>query len=279
MRVTSVVGAMLLACTAIAAPSKLSEKRAARRAERMSRRASGHAKSLRPLAVNATSLNDFVQLQSTNDAHVEYSSNWAGAVVISSGITEVTGKFTVPTPSTPSSGSSREEYAASAWVGIDGDTCESAILQTGVDFLVEGSEVAFDAWYEWYPDYAYDFDIDISAGDVIVATVKATSKTAGSATIENETTGKSVTHTFTNSADLGTLCETDAEWIVEDFESGNELVAFADFGTVTFTDAKYIKSGSTYSVTSSATIIDIEQDEVLTSVSVPSSGEVVVKYE
>lgn len=46
------------------------------------------------------------------------------------------------------------QYAASAWVGIDGDTADNSILQTGVDFYAEGGEVGFDAWYEWYPDYA-----------------------------------------------------------------------------------------------------------------------------
>lgn len=46
------------------------------------------------------------------------------------------------------------QYAASAWVGIDGDTASNSILQTGVDFYVEGSSIGFDAWYEWYPDYA-----------------------------------------------------------------------------------------------------------------------------
>lgn len=80
------------------------------------------------------------------EAHVQYSSNWAGAVLIGTGYTSVTGTIVVPTPSTPSGGSSNTEYAASAWVGIDGDTCSTAILQTGVDFYVEGGEVAFDAW-------------------------------------------------------------------------------------------------------------------------------------
>lgn len=27
-------------------------------------------------------------------------------------------------------------HAASAWVGIDGDTCDTAILQTGLDFTI-----------------------------------------------------------------------------------------------------------------------------------------------
>ena len=48
----------------------------------------------------------------------------------------VTGTFTVPTPS--GSGS------ASAWVGIDGDTCGTAILQTGIDFTVSGGSVSYD---------------------------------------------------------------------------------------------------------------------------------------
>jgi hypothetical protein len=57
--------------------------------------------------------------------------------------TAVTGKFTVPTPKKPSGSSGT--HAASAWVGIDGDTCETAILQTGVDFTIdEDDNVSFD---------------------------------------------------------------------------------------------------------------------------------------
>ena len=48
----------------------------------------------------------------------------------------MTGTFTVPTPS--------GEGSASAWVGIDGDTCDNAILQTGVDFTVSGGSVSYD---------------------------------------------------------------------------------------------------------------------------------------
>jgi hypothetical protein len=85
-----------------------------------------------------------------------------------------------------------------------------------------------------YPDYAYDFSgITISAGDTITTTVTVTSSTGGTAVVKNVSTGKSVTHTFTSQT--GTLCQTNAEWIVEDFESGGSLVPFADFGTVTFT--------------------------------------------
>ncbi|KAI1075787.1 peptidase A4 family-domain-containing protein [Whalleya microplaca] len=203
-------------------------------------------------------------------AHVEYSSNWAGAVLIGTGYTSVKGTFVVPTPKTPSGGSSSKEYSASAWVGIDGDTCATAILQTGIDFTVKGSSVSYDAWYEWYPDYvsAYDFSgIPISAGDTITVTVTASSKSAGTAVIENVSTGKTVSHSFSGESD--SLCETNAEWIVEDYSSGGSLVSFADFGSVEFTGATV--NGAAADV-SGATIIDIQQNgAILTDCSTGSS--------
>lgn len=87
-----------------------------------------------------------------NVTEVEYSENWAGAVIVSSDITSVTAVITVPgVTSTGSSG----EQCASAWVGIDGDTCETAILQTGIDFCIENGEASYDAWYEWYPGASF----------------------------------------------------------------------------------------------------------------------------
>lgn len=68
-----------------------------------------------------------------------------------------------------------------------------------------------------------------------IVTVTATSTTAGTAVVENVSKGTTVTHTFTSQSQA--LQELNAEWIVEDFESGNALVPFADFGTVTFTGA------------------------------------------
>ncbi|KAF5015933.1 hypothetical protein F66182_12548, partial [Fusarium sp. NRRL 66182] len=130
-------------------------------------------------------------------------------------------------------------------------------------------------WYEWYPDYAYDFSgISISAGNVIKITVTATSTSAGTAVVENVSTGTTVTHKFSGESDK--LCEYNAEWIVEDFEEGSSLVPFANFGTVIFTGAEATKSGSTVDTTG-ATIIDIEQNSVLTSVTA-SGSTVTVKY-
>ncbi|PPQ69984.1 hypothetical protein CVT26_013271 [Gymnopilus dilepis] len=254
----AILSNLLLASAALAAPSRLEQRLARRRAGRQSQ----------PIRL----LDSGLESLASNTSHVEYSSNWAGAVwdtYPSGTFTSVTGTFTVPTPS----GSSG---AASAWVGIDGDTCGNAILQTGVDFTISNGRVSYDAWYEWYPDYAYDFSgITIKAGDQIKLTVTASSTKAGTAVIQNLSTGKTVTKSLTSSA---ALCEENAEWIVEDFEEGSSLVPFANFGTVTFTNAvATTKSGSTVGP-SGATTIDIKQNnQVLTSVSTSSSG-VTIKY-
>ncbi|KAF8557079.1 hypothetical protein OG21DRAFT_1596065 [Imleria badia] len=190
-----------------------------------------------------------------NVSNVQYSSNWAGAIWDrSDGIfTTVTGTFTVPTPS----GSSG---AAAAWVGIDGDTCGNAILQTGIDFTVTDGKVSYDAWYEWFLDYSYDFSgITIDAGDEIKTTVAASSKTSGKSVIENLTTGKTVTKHLTSSS---ALCEQNVEWIVEDFEE-NE---------------RHSGPGGTTYTPSGDTIIDIKQNgKVLTSVTT-SESTATVKY-
>jgi len=167
--------------------------------------------------------------------------------------------------------------SAAAWVGIDGSTCQTAIFQTGIDFTISNKgHITYDAWYEWFPAYAEDFtDFKIHPGDVIVASVKTTSTTSGTATIENKTTGHSVSKTLTS---VVPLCQENAEWIVEDYEEGWTQVPFADFGTVDFKHAvATTKWGATIGP-KGATIVDLTASNiVLTSVST-KSNEVIVKY-
>lgn len=237
---------------------------------------SGHC-----LAARVAGRNRLSHPKQTNNTNVDYSSNWSGAVLTSppSGttFTSVSAQFTIPTPQAVNglAGSS------SAWVGIDGDTYSAAILQTGIDFSVDSSGAAsFDAQYEWYPDYAYDFSgIDINAGDTIAVSVVARSSTSGTATIENLSTGQTVNQHLTAPDSSSALGGQNAEWIVEDYESGGSLVTLDNFGTVTFTSASAGLSNGESVGTDGADLIDLEQNgRVLTSVSVPSSSEVVVTY-
>jgi hypothetical protein len=70
-----------------------------------------------------------------------------------------------------------------------------------------------------------------------------------------------------------------AEWIVEDFEEDNSLVAFADFGNVTFVNCEASTAKSSAGV-DSATMMDIQNSEgiVMTSVDVMSGSQFKVSY-
>lgn len=142
----------LLATAELTLGARLTEKRRARHADRIANKRASGGRSSHP-RIEA----DDVQFNETS--HVSYSTNWAGAVQTSTGFTAVTGTIVVPTPAEGAAGglkASLEGYSASAWVGIDGDTCETAILQTGVDFNYASGSVSFDAWYEWYPGTLLD---------------------------------------------------------------------------------------------------------------------------
>lgn len=224
----------------------------------------------------------FVEAEADNStAHVQYSSNWSGAVLQtpSSGFfTSATGRFTVPTPQFAGQGSATE--SASAWVGIDGDTCASGLLQAGVDFTVDqNGDVSYDSWYEWFPDYAYDFDnFDINAGDVIQVDVIATSTTRGTLKLSNLSSGQKVSKTL-NAPSGSTLCRQNAEWIVEDFEQNGSLVPLSNFGTVVFTNAGTTLSTGGNEGLNAATIIDLKQGSTTyTSVSINSGSQVTVEY-
>ena len=120
------VAALLCADAALAgvASTRSQARREARMARRAARRSSpymGHNKT-------------------TSHATVE--SNWGGAILEGSGFTAASATANVP------AGSGGASAAGTAWVGIDGATCDTAILQTGFDWYGDGT---YDAWYEWYP--------------------------------------------------------------------------------------------------------------------------------
>ena len=159
---------LLLATTVVAAPHSNG---------RLSQRLARRARTLRDTTMRSkesSNSNTKIHASTGTTSDIEYSENWSGLAYTSppSGETfnAVSAKFTVPTPSIPSGVAATDgEYSASAWVGIDGNTYSTAILQTGLDFTVSTSgDVSYDAWYEWYPDYAYNFDLTISSGDVSI---------------------------------------------------------------------------------------------------------------
>ncbi|KAI1363255.1 peptidase A4 family-domain-containing protein [Xylaria arbuscula] len=254
----------LLASTALASPlmerakQELQARNAARRTDRFK------------------AASDGISYGNISAVTVE-SSNWAGIAIVTSGVTEVKGTFTIPTPSAPSGGSTRSEYCGAAWVGIDGYS-NSALIQTGVLWCVQGSSYEYEAWYEYLPAaLIYYSGFSVSAGESVTVAVTKTSSTGGTTTISSGSS--SASHTFSGQSTQ--LQGASAEWIVEDFLSGNSLVPFADFGTVTFTGATAIINGATVSASSDSPVtIDLVSSSgaVLTSSTV-SGSTVVVNYE
>ncbi|CAK7212018.1 hypothetical protein SCUCBS95973_001320 [Sporothrix curviconia] len=212
-------------------------------------------------------------------AHTQYSANWSGAIVYGTDLKMVTGTLSVPLPRVPSGGSSDTFYGASAWVGFDGDSnCPDTILQVGIDFNIQNGTVSYDAWFEWYPDYAYNFvGFPLHAGDVVTLTATATNTTSGLVIIENKTTNQNVMHTFVGEEQP--LCRTSAEWIVEDYSVGGGLVDMCDWGRATFTNCEAQQaSGSTASL-SNATVYDITDDgELMTDCSTSGSNTVTCEF-
>lgn len=167
-----------------------------------------------------------------NTSHATVQSNWGGAILEGSGYTAASATVNVP------QGGGGSSAAGSAWVGIDGATCDSAILQTGFD---------------WYGDGTYD------------------------AWLQNLSTGQKVTQTFSR-VTAGSLCETSAEFIIEDFEecssngSNCQAVPFASFSpAVKFSSASATHNGQAVSLSGAVLSQVIVNNQDLTKCSVSGS--------
>lgn len=176
----------------------------------------------------------------------------------------------------PSFSGSDNQHSANMWVGIDGNDCTSAILQTG---LVAYGDGTFWLWTEWWKNDMQDYEtnLDFSPGDTLRFTVHAKSTTSGTTTVENLSTGNSVSHTFTSETSYP-LCETDGEWVLEDWSINNQHVELYNWGTIKIFDTT-AKSPSKTVTAAGAEIVNINiNGQTLTDSSVDSDGTVSVTY-
>ncbi|KAJ7144275.1 peptidase A4 family-domain-containing protein, partial [Mycena epipterygia] len=212
----------------------------------IARRVGGGGNTSKTATVPATSISTTATSSppSSTDSAVLTSSTWAGAGMESPANTyqSVTGTLVVPHLQPATGGASTGFYGGSAWIGLDGMTCQTSLMATGIDFLYLNETISVNAWTEVYPNPAVDLSMGVNAGDTMKLTVTATSTTTGTAVVENMSNGQSSTVGLTPSP----LCLENAEWIVEDVQDGSFLVLFADFGSIAFTDASATtQSGST----------------------------------
>ncbi|KAJ7911614.1 concanavalin A-like lectin/glucanase domain-containing protein [Mycena leptocephala] len=165
------------------------------------------------------------------------SSNWCGAALTGSGFTSVVGTWTIPTISLRSASPARTPH-----------------LQWGGTLSNSSGRQENVAWTEMLPAASRDVSLTVATGDSITTNVTMTSTTSGTVTIENNTRRTSIVGTVSGGTRLSA---TSAEWILEDFESGSSLVAFAGFPTSTFTGSA-LRSGTSTSP-STSTLIDLVQ--------------------
>jgi Peptidase A4 family len=168
--------------------------------------------------------------------------NWSGYVVGASNVTYVSGTFTVPVVSGPSS-VDKVPTDVSVWAGIDG-YASGTVEQAGVSgtFSSKTNAGSYYAWWELYPhDYHKISSVSVSAGDSVTASVTY-SKGAFTLTLVDNSNGQS----FTKTAKLSGAERNSAEWIVERGTlnyKGETIQPLATFSPVTFTGEEYAVGG------------------------------------
>ncbi|KAF7318351.1 Acid proteinase A [Mycena chlorophos] len=193
------------------------------------------------------------------------STNWCGAAVTGTTFSSISGSWVIPAITRRSGQSTSSEPALSQWVGIDGFS-NDALIQGGTLSQLVGGGQQNVAWTEMLPAASRDTSLTVGTGDHITVNVTATGTTSGTVTLQNTSRGTSIVGTVSGGSRLS---QNSAEWILEDFEQGSSLVAFAGFPTSTFTGTA-IRSGTSVSP-STATLINLVQSSTLCSATLSGS--------
>lgn len=158
------------------------------------------------------------------------SSDWAGWDVTGGIYTSVAARWTEPKVTCSMVPNSSSAF----WVGLDGDTSTS-VEQTGTQANCVNGVAEYQAWYEFYPSPSVNLTQVVKPGDTMSASVSYSKAGAYTLTIKDLTRGW--TSIKRGAVDAGTNAS--AEVIAEAPTDGStgDLMALADFGTATFTDA------------------------------------------
>jgi hypothetical protein len=155
------------------------------------------------------------------------STNWSGYAVTRKRFTSVSAAWTEPTATC--SGTAYSSF----WVGLDGDT-SNTVEQTGTDADCSGSTPQYFAWYEMYPKFPVNLRGTVRPGDKMTASVTTNGSGSFTLTISDTTQGwTNITNARLKSAKLAS-----AEVIAEAPSSSGGVLPLANFGTVSFSNAK-----------------------------------------
>jgi hypothetical protein len=155
------------------------------------------------------------------------STNWSGYAVTGGTYKTVSASWTEPSVSC--SGTAYSSF----WVGLDGDT-SSTVEQTGTDADCSGSTPQYYAWYEMYPKFPVNFSNPVKPKDSMSASVTTTGSGSFTLTITDATQG----WTQSVNARLKSAKLSSAEVIAEAPSGSGGVLPLANFGTVSFSNAK-----------------------------------------
>ncbi|KAE9376027.1 concanavalin A-like lectin/glucanase [Stipitochalara longipes BDJ] len=146
---------------------------------------------------------------------ISNTANWAGAIqeAPSSGLFHtVSANWQVPSISTPPGQTlGTTAYWLYEWVGID-SSC-GVILQAGTGAYLDSQSGQVPlVWWEWFPEGPQQVNMPINLGDTFFVNLTATSSTTAIYFLENVSQGYAITITVGGGP---TLCQTNAEWVVE----------------------------------------------------------------
>lgn len=175
--------------------------------------------------------------------------NWAGYAVgnlsspVHDSVTGVGGSWIVPT-ATVSPNASPSQQNCVVWVGIDGFN-NSSVEQVGTSSHIENGVASYYAWVQLYGSMTTRYDVPVSPGDSITASVKYDTPNHTNdfqLMLTNTTTGLS----FTAYGSVPGAWRSSAEWIVEPPRDGSgTILPLPTFGSATFTDAWATIGGTT----------------------------------
>jgi len=166
-------------------------------------------------------------------------------------VTEVSGSWTVPTVTGPSTG---KTYSA-VWVGIDGAD-DHTVEQDGTSENVINGTPHYYAWWEMYSSGKQQPSQQISSmtvdpGDSITASVQYITSGAYAgqfhlSIVDNSHPNDSFSIYASSSQYQRPLAQrSSAEWIVEAPSVSGSIAQLADFGSVAFTNASAVINGVT----------------------------------
>ncbi len=166
------------------------------------------------------------------------SGNWSGYFALGQAFSAVTGSWSVPAVTCPTSATSY----SSQWIGIDGAQSQT-VEQDGTESDCFGTTPNYDAWYEMYGDNAVNsgYEVELSPATYPVAPgdgMTASVSLAGSTwTLAINDTTQSWAYSTNIPSPSPAPQQSSAEWIVERPEVGGSLSTLSDFGNAGFTNA------------------------------------------